>query len=55
MCARALLQVMNLSQNKLDGCLPSVEGPNGHEGGSLSGLTRLRSLSLRHNLLTVHS
>lgn len=76
------LETLNLSQNRLGGCLPrafslatqgglpvgGAEGGAGpdsgsgsaaavpayaeHEGGSLAGLTRLQTLSLRHNQLT---
>jgi len=82
------LETLNLSQNRLSGCLPrafslatvssaqdgvpgEAPGPSGssssssssgdaagvpayadHEGGSLAGLTRLQTLSLRHNQLT---
>lgn len=40
------LEVLNLSQNRLSGVLPQGSG-------SLSCLTRLKTLSLRHNLLKV--
>lgn len=78
------LETLNLSQNRLSGCLPrafslatassasggvpgEAPGPSSsssssgaagvptyadHEGGSLAGLTRLQTLSLRHNQFT---